>query len=52
MKRLLKDTKNWLELTATNKERYLFPGLHESAVGTALYYTENVTLLPQHSGVA
>ena len=50
LKRLLEGEENWLELTSTNKERYLFPGWHDSAaVGNALYYTENVTLLPQYS---
>ena len=50
LKRLLNDEENWLKLTSSNKERYLFPGWHDSNVGNALYYTDDVTMLPQFSG--
>ena len=50
LKRLIEYEENWLELTPSNKERYLFPGWHDSNVGNALYYTDNVTTLPQYSG--
>ena len=50
LKRLIDDEENWLRLTPNNKERYLFPGWHDSKVGNALYYTDDVTKLPQYSG--
>jgi len=30
LKRLTNDEENWLKLTSSNKERYLFPGWHDS----------------------
>jgi len=50
VKRLLSEEENWLELTSGNKERYLFPGWHSSCEGNVLYFTDNVTALPQQSG--
>ena len=51
MKRLLCEEENWLELTSSYKERYLFPGWHDSSEGNVLYFTnDDVTALPQHRG--
>ena len=50
LKNLLTDEENWLRLMPDNKETYQFPGWHDTIVGNVLYYTDNVTDLPQHSG--
>ena len=44
------EEENWLRLTSDNKERYQFPGWHDTSVGSVLYYADNVTDLPQYSG--
>ena len=44
LKRLIEYEENWLELTPSNKERYLFPGWHDSNVSNALYYTDASTV--------
>ena len=47
LKNLLFYSENWVPLDA--KEKYQYPGWHDSSVGNILYYTENVKSLPHYS---
>ena len=47
LKDLLCRTENWAPLDT--KEKYQYPGWHNSSIGNVLYYTDNVKSLPQYS---
>ena len=47
LKDLLCRTENWAPIDT--KEKYQYPGWHNSSIGNVLYYTDNVKSLPQYS---
>ena len=49
LKDLLANKENQIELTECDKERYEYPGSHNSISGNVLYFTSDVTKLPHYS---
>ena len=49
IKDLLAKKENQIELAGCDKERYQYPGSHDSNCGNVLYLTSDITKLPLYS---
>lgn len=49
LKDLLVEGEDWIELIESNKEKYQYPGWHDSCIGNVLYYSTDITKLPHYN---